>query len=310
MEYSFKDFHWGREVAIRQYLQPRSLAEALAMLAENEGRALAFAGGTDVIPLLRRGDLQAETLVDLTGLPGLEAIESEGEYISLGALVTHSRLCSSPLIREKAGLLAQAAGAMGSPQIRNVATVAGNLVSGQPAADASIPLLALEATVTIASRSGDREVPLRQFFTGQGQTVVDSRREILTKIRFRALGNGRGGAYLRLSPRRALALPILVVAAVVQADRDKRVIEDAAIALGPVAPIPFRALQTEAKLRGAPISQETLDLAAQSAFAEANPRSSLLRGSREYRKEMVKVLVARGLRRALEDAGLDMTEVA
>ena len=113
---------------------------------------------------------------------------------------------------------------------------------------------------------------------------------------------------MRLGMRKALALPILVLATVVTIDPGKKTIKDAAIAIGPVAPTPFRALKTEAKLRGAPISQGSLEMAAQSAFEEANPRSSLLRGSLEYRKEMVKVFVRRGLTRALTEAGAVLTE--
>jgi aerobic carbon-monoxide dehydrogenase medium subunit len=305
MEYSLKDFHWGREIGIQRYLQPRSLPEALEMLAENRGKALAIAGGTDVIPLLRRGDLKADVLVDLMGLPQMKGIESDGEFISLGGLVTHAQVCSSSLIREKAGLLAEAAGALGSPQIRNVATIAGNLISGQPAADTAISLFALNAKVMIASQGGEREVPLNQFFLDQGKTVLDGRREIMTRVRFRGLGKNQGGCYLRLSQRKALALPILVLAAVVTVDPEKKTIQEAALALGPVAPTPFRASRTEVRLRGAAISGETFRMAAQSASEESSPRSSLLRGSAEYRQEMVKVFVHRALGRAVVNAGLD-----
>ncbi len=308
MEHVFRELHWGKEIAIRHYLQPRTPEEALQVLANFDGRAMIVAGGTDVVPLLRRGDLEAEALVDLSRLPDMNSIEAEGDSICLGGMVTHSQICSSPLIREKAGLLAEAAGEIGSPQIRNVATVAGNLVSGQPAADAALPLLALNARVTILSGEGTREVPLTAFFLGQGQTVLDYRREILTRIRFPALKKNQGGCYLRLSPRKALALPILAVAAVLSVEPAKGIIGGAAIALGPVAPVPFRASQAEAGLRGALLSQKTLEKAAQDAFEESRPRSSLLRGSQEYRREMVKVLVRRGLKRAAARAGLPVGE--
>jgi len=308
MEYALKDFHWGREIEIKQYLQPLTAQDALRMLSEHNGRALIIAGGTDVIPMLRQGDLQADTLVDITRLPGMKNIEADGELICLGGLVTHGQVNSSPLIREKAGLLAEAAGAVGSPQIRNVATVAGNLVSSQPAADVTLPLLALNARVTILSKAGEREVPLTQFFLGQGRPALDCSREILTQIRFPALQKNQGGCYLRLSLRKALALPMLVSATVVTADPEKKTIKDAAIAIGPVAPIPFRASQTEAKLRNAPISKESLEMAAQMAFDESSPRSSLLRGSTEYRKAMVKVFIRRGLSRALANTGVAAME--
>ncbi len=303
MEHSFKDLHWGKEIAISDYLQPATAREALDILSEFDGRALIVAGGTDVIPLLRRGDLQADALVDITRLPDMNSIKVEGDWICLGGLVTHGQVCSSPLIREKAALLAEAAGAVGSPQIRNVATIAGNLVSGQPAADAALPLLALDSRVTVLSPKGTREIPLEEFFLGQGRTAVDPRREILTQIRFPALQKNQGGAFLRLSPRKSLSLPILAVASVVTMEPEKKNIREAAIALGPVAPVPFRAGKTEAGLRGAPLTKKTLARAAEDAFDESRPRSSLLRGSVEYRKEMVKVLVTRALSKAAAQAG-------
>jgi CO/xanthine dehydrogenase FAD-binding subunit len=303
MEMMLKDFQWGKEISVQQYHQPLTIPEALDLLSRYDGKARIIAGGTDVIPLLRRGDLRAEALIDITRLPRMNGVEADGESICLGGLVTHAQVCSSALIRERAGFLAEAAAALGSPQIRNVATVAGNLVSGQPAADTSIPLLALNAKVKIVSRAGEREIPLTQFFLGQGQTAIDCSREILTQIRFPALRENQGGCFLRLGMRRALALPILISATAITIDPGKKTIKDAAIAIGPVAPTPFRAFKTEARLRDAPISRESLEMAAQSAFEEANPRSSLLRGSLEYRKEMVKVFVKRGLSRALANAG-------
>jgi carbon-monoxide dehydrogenase medium subunit len=309
MECAFKDFHWGKEISIQQYLQPLTISEALEMLAAHRGKALIIAGGTDVIPLLRRGDLQADALIDITRLPHMNYIEADGESICMGGLVTHAQVCSSALVQERAGLLAEAAGALGSPQIRNVATVAGNLVSGQPAADTSIPLLALNARVKILSQAGEREVPLTQFFLDQGRTALDCGREILTQIRFPALQKNQGGCYLRLSMRKSLALPILAVATVVAIEPEKKTITNAAIALGPVAPTPFRASKTEARLQNAPVSQGSLEMAAQTAVEESNPRSSLLRGSMEYRKAMVKVFIRRGLSRALADAGAAAMEV-
>ncbi len=308
MECAFKDLHWGKEIGIRDYLQPVTLPEALDLLSQFDGRALIVAGGTDVIPLLRRGDLDADALVDITRLPDMNSIKSEGDWICLGGLVTHGQVCSSPLIREKAGLLAEAAGAIGSPQIRNVATVGGNLVSGQPAADAALPLLALDARVTVLSKKGTREVPLQDFFLGHGQTRVDYRREILTQIRFPALGKNQGGSFIRLSPRKSLSLPILAVAATVAIEPEKKTIREAAIAIGPVAPVPFRARKAEAGLRGASLTRETLERAARDAFDESQPRTSLLRGSMEYRREMVKVLVTRGLSMASARAGLRVAE--
>ena len=305
MEVAFKELHWSRDILVKEYLLPGSLPEALDMLDHFKGRARIIAGGTDVIPELRRRDLQVQALVDISRLPGLNAIEKDGRHIILGGLVTHGQVASSPLIREKAGLLADGA-AVGSPQIRNIATVAGNLVSGRPAADTSIPLLALEASVTIASKKGERVVPLTEFFVSVGETVLDPSREVLTQIRFQGLQPDQGGCTLRLSKRRALTLPILVVAAVVTVDSTARVFKKAAIALGPVAPTPFRARESEAGLKGAPLSREAIQKAAGLAVQDCLPRDSLLRGSCNYRQEMIPVFIRRSVQRALEQAGFSI----
>jgi carbon-monoxide dehydrogenase medium subunit len=306
MEPAFKELHWRRDIPVKEYLLPGSLPEALDMLERFKGKARVIAGGTDVIPELRRRDLQVKALVDISRIPGMNAIEKNGRHIILGGLVTHGQVAASSLIREKAGLLADGAAAVGSPQIRNIATVAGNLVSGRPAADTSIPLLALEASVTIASKKGERVVPLTEFFVSVGETVLDSSREVLTRIRFQGLRPDQGGCYLRLSKRRALSLPVLVAAAVVTVDSNARVFKKAAIALGPVAPTPFRARASEAGLKGAPLSREAIQKAAGLAVQECFPRDSLLRGSCNYRQEMIVVFIRRSVQQALEQAGFSV----
>jgi CO/xanthine dehydrogenase FAD-binding subunit len=303
MPQAFKELHWRRDISLKQYLVPETLPQALQMLADYQGRARIIAGGTDVMVGLRRRDYDVEALVDISRIPGMGGIDLHGESITLGGLVTHAQSAASALIREKAGPLASGCASVGSPQIRTIATVAGNLVSGQPAADAAIPLLALDAQVTIASTNGERVVRLSDFFLDVGKTVVDPSREILTRIEFKPLGSNQGGSYLRLSKRRALSLPMLVCAVVVTVDDSKRVIIEAAIALGPVAPTPFRSKRIEDAIKGKPATLQTLQEAAENASAYCSPRDSLLRGSCDYRQEMVKVLVKRGLRSALGQAG-------
>jgi carbon-monoxide dehydrogenase medium subunit len=300
----FNDLHWRKEIPIKDYLQPKTLEEALEILAKNQGRAQVVAGGTDVVPQLRKRELQVDVLVDITRISGMESIRVEGDTICIGALVTHAQVCSSQLLRERALVLTEGAGALGSPQIRNIATVAGNLISGQPGADTSIPLLALNARVKILSEKGEREVLLTEFFLDQGRTAIDSRKEILTQIRFPALQENQGGCYLRLSKRKALSLPILALATVVDIDPQNKMFKDVTLAIGPVAPIPFRATGAEAMLRGASISKKTIEVAAEKASLESSPRSSFLRGSSDYRKEMVRVLVRRSLTQALTRIGV------
>jgi CO/xanthine dehydrogenase FAD-binding subunit len=302
----FKELHWSNDISVEAYHLPESLLEALELLESFPGKARVIAGGTDIVPELRRRDIEAEVLVDISRLVGLNTITQVGEEIRLGALVTHAQVAASPLIREKAGLLADGAAAVGSPQIRNIATVAGNLISARPAADTSIPLLALQASVTLASKAGERMVPLTDFFLSVGKTVLDGSREILTSIRFKALEEHQGGGYLRLSKRKALTLPMLVAASVVKVDPEKKRFVEAIVALGPVAPIPYRARPTEARLKDAPLTRKALREAAGATISECRPRDSLLRGSCDYRQEMIQVLIRRSVQKALDQTGFSL----
>ena len=303
MPVAFTELHWARHIEVADYLQPASVQEALDMLQEHQGDAWIIAGGTDVIVQLRQRKKKASVLVDITSIPGLNQIGQEDGNIVIGGAVTHAQAAASELIRSKAGLLAQGCSSVGSPQIRNVATLAGNLVNGQPAADASIPLLALDAEVTIASYKGERKVPLSQFFLDLGKTALDPRRELLTRISFAEPGPNSGGAYQRLAKRKALALPMLVCAVRLQVDPAEKVFSQAAIAVGPVAPTPFRERDIEKRLIGEPVSRETIENAVCDLSDACSPRDSLLRGSCDYRQEMVKVLVRRAIIQALAQAG-------
>jgi len=286
----------------QEHLFPSSVEEALAMLAEREGRARLMAGGTDLVIELTEGRRSTDCLVDITRIPEVAKITVEDGMIVLGANVTHRQASESPLVRERATVLAQACRAVGSLQIRNVGTLGGNVVNAMPAADGSTALLALEAEAEIADGVGRKWMPLPDLFAGPGVSRVDSTREMLTALRFKALGEGRASALERIARRRALALPILICAVVVTLSEGGEDFESACIALGPVAPVPFRASQAEESLRGAPVSLETMARAGEIAMQESHPRTSLLRASREYREEVIKVLVRRGLERAVQRA--------
>jgi aerobic carbon-monoxide dehydrogenase medium subunit len=304
MNCSFNDLHWSKAFSLQAYYLPGSLEEALDLLESHQGKARVVAGGTDIVPGLRRKAEKLEALVDISHLPGLQEIKGVGDTIEMGSLVTHAQAARSPLLREKARLLSEGAGWVGSPQIRNVGTVAGNLVGGQPAGDTSLPLLALDAQVTVAAKTGERQIPLTDFFLSPGKTRLDPSREILTRIRFKGLNKNEGCSYQRLAKRKVLTLPILALAVVVRVNAAQRRIKEAAIAMGPVAPTPLRAARSEGFLRGAEISPEIFKAAAEKAMEEATPRDSCLRGSCDYRREMVGVLVRRGLKKAVEEAGI------
>jgi carbon-monoxide dehydrogenase medium subunit len=306
MSYAFQDLHYSREINVKQYLLPRTLSEALDHLAEHDGNAQVIAGGTDIILHLRHGAETVETLVDISRIPDMGSIREVNGAIVLGGLVTHGQVSHSALINEKAAALSKAAAAIGSPQIRNMATVGGNLVNGHPAADAAMPLLALDASVTIASKNGDRVVPLDEFFLGYGKTAVDPRREILTKIQFPMPKNNQGNSFLRLSKRGALTIGVLILSAAVEADKADSVIETARIALGPVAATPIRASKAEAMLRGAPINNDTLEMAAEAVRGESTPLTDPVWGSAEYKKEMISVFTKRGLKAALNQINISI----
>lgn len=289
-----------KEVPWEEYFLPRTLDEALEILDRYKGAARVLAGGTDVVPLARKGSLAVRAAVDLSRIPGLDGIRLEGETVRLGALVTQTEVARSALLRERATALAEGASKLGSPQIRNVATVVGNVLNAQPGADSTIPLLALDASVTVRSRTGERTVRLGELFTGVGRTTVDSTREIVTEISFPALQEGEASAAVRLAKRKALVLPILTAAVVVRVDQGRKVFTGASIAVGPVATTPLRCKTAEDLLTGGPVGPEPIRKAAAEAARLANPRTSPIRGTTEYRKAMVAVLVERGIEAALE----------
>jgi carbon-monoxide dehydrogenase medium subunit len=284
------------------YEIPTSVEEALAILARYDGQARLIAGGTDLIIELQEAKSGPECLVDVTRIPGLDRIEQEGDRIILGANVTFRQIKESCLVQEQARALAEAAGSVGALQIQTVATLSGNVASALPAADGSIALTALDAEVEIAGPAGKGWRPIGDLFLGPGQSAVDPTRQMITAIRFAALGPGQGSAWERIGRRRALVLPILNCAVSVALNGDGQQVQWARIGLGPVAPVPFRARQAEAFLAGRPATEETFVQAAEIAAGEAHPRTSLLRASKEYRTEVLPVLVRQALERATAQA--------
>jgi carbon-monoxide dehydrogenase medium subunit len=276
--------------------------EALATLASLRGEGRLIAGGTDLVIQLLRGERQVRTLVDISRIPGLIDIREDDSHIIVGAAATHSQIEHSALVRERAPVLAQAVSWIGSPQLRNTGTIGGNVVNAQPAADSSIALLALEAEAQIANLTGRQWVPIDQLFVRPGVSRVDATSEMVTAFRFRAQAPRESSAFQRRARRRAVALPLINVAVRVLLDADGDRVRDAHIAIGPVAPVPFRATEAEATLRNQPATEETIREAAAAASSEAKPRTSLLRAGKEYRRELIKVLTRRALTQAVQEA--------
>lgn len=279
--------------------QPRTVDDALGLAASFGERGHFIAGGTDIVIQMRRGRRNPEHLIDLSGLEGLDTIETTTEGFRLGAMVTHKAIERHPPFRADLGMLAEAAHMVGGHQVRNVATVGGNIANASPAADVVVPLVALDAAVTLRSTGGSRQVPLGDFLVGPGKT---GRRadEMLSAIRFAKLPQGSGSAFLKSGRRKAMEISVVCVAACLT-------VRDAAlsrvrIALGAVGPTALRACAAEAMLEGQAADRGLIGRAALCAAAECAPVSDV-RASAEYRRLLVEVLVARALERCVERAG-------
>lgn len=280
------------------YLVASSVEDALGKLAQLGDSGRLIAGGTDLVLQAQRGQCPARAVVDLTRIPGLSEIREQDGYVVIGAAATHAEIAASPLIRTSAPLLAQACASIGGPQIRNVGTLAGNVVNALPAADGAVALFALNAQVEIATLPGPAWVPIAELYRGVGECTLDPCAEMVTAIRFHSLDAYAGCAFQRLARRRVLALPIVNAAVVVRVDEGT--VSDARIAVGPVAPTPFRAAAAERVLIGSAPTAALVAQAAKLAARDAQPRSSLLRGTATYRTAMVEVLVRRALTTSLD----------
>lgn len=286
----------------RFYEAPTTLQQALELKAQHGANARIVAGGTDLLLEIERGTRLAPDgrpigLIDLTHVPGLAGIEEAGGWLQLGPLVTHNQCVASPLMVAKGFPLARACWEVGAPQIRNRGTVAGNLITASPANDAIVPLRALDATVTVQSAArGPRIVPLADFITGVRRVdLADD--EVLTRISLRALSPADRGTFIKLGLRRAQAISLVSVAAVLtlagcQPDAP---VTAAAISLGAVAPTVVRAEAAELSLIGQPLTPQAIAAAARLALDAAAPIDDV-RASAAYRRQMVETLVARALR--------------
>jgi CO/xanthine dehydrogenase FAD-binding subunit len=275
-----------------QYLAPKTLDEALELLAEYGDRAVVLAGGTDVGVDLNLGKSNPDVLVYIGHLSELNYIKEEGGALRIGALATHADIASSPLVMEKAGVLAEAAATIGGPAIRNAGTVGGNIVNASPASDAATPLLAMGASVKLVSAKGERTLPLADFFVGPGWTAI-APGELVAEISIPLTAAPSAGKFLKLGNRKAMICALVNTAAVVSFAEGGGV-QDVRIALGSVAPTPVRAYQAEAELQGKSLTPDLIAKAGTLAAEAASPIDDA-RASAWYRKEMVKVLVERAL---------------
>lgn len=291
------------------YHTPTSIPEALTLLHDYGEQALIVAGGTDLLLDLQFGNHPpVEALVDVTRIDGLNTIRAEGDWVVLGAAVTHTQIEQSALIREHGAALVESCSVVGGPQVRNVATIGGNVAHALPAADGTIGLLALDADAQVCTLTEGGEVvyawqPLLSVFAGPGRNTL-GHHQMLAAFRFPRLRPRQASAFDRIMRPQGVALPILGVAAKVTLDAALRRVSEAAIAIGPAGPIPFRAMEAEAMLVAAPRFDEgVVEAAIVAAQAQAQLRTSKHRASKEYRHEMVAVLLRRVLGMAVARAG-------
>jgi len=279
-----------------EYLEPTTLSECAQRLAEHKGKARLLAGGTDLIIQMEQRKRQPEVVIYVMRIPELSGIRVAADgSVRIGATTTLREIETSPVIREKFPVLSYAASTVGSVQIRNLATIGGNVCNASPAGDTLPALLVLGAQARIQSVNGERVVPLEEVFTGPGQTCLTPE-ELLVEIALPAEAASLSALYYKQCVRQAMDIAVVGVGIAVK--RRNGTCEDVRIALGAVAPKPFRAKTAEDVVRGAKINAQLIQQAAEKARAESRPIDDV-RGSAAFRKEMVRRLVRRGLNNLL-----------
>ena len=285
-----------------EYFSAANVSEVLEKLAEYGEHAKIIAGGTDLLLEIEREIREdIDVLIDITRIPNLDRIVVDGnDVVHLGPLVTHSHCVASKIISNNALPLAQATLEIGAPQIRNRGTIAGNLITASPANDTITPLIALDAEVVLKSRSGERVIFLKDFYTGVRRTVMKPG-EMLVEIRFPSMRENQRGMFIKLGLRRAQAISLVNVTSVLTFEKGSkdslydRIISNAVITLGAVAPTIIHAINAEDYLVGRVLDNDTVETAAKLAQNSATPIDDV-RSSRDYRYEMVRVGVLRSLR--------------
>ena len=288
----------------KNYVNAVSINDALKVLNEKGNKARIVAGSTDLMLEIERGQWpQVDTLIDVSRVSVDKDVYTDNDdYIHISPVTTHNQCLNSRIIREKAPLLAQAIWQIGSPQIRNRGTVAGNLATASPANDTIAPLMALKAVITLSSvSSGHRDVELKDFYTGVRRTVIKPD-EMITDIKYKAQKNNQRGVFLKYALRNAQAISVVNLALLFTIEGNK--IIGAVITMGSVAPTIIHAKDTEAYLKDKNIDQEMIEDVAEKISVEAKPIDDI-RGSAKFRTAMVKALAKKGLELIYQDAKYD-----
>ena len=280
-----------------EYHTPASVAEALQLLRSLPDAKL-LAGGHSLLPMMKLRLTSPAHLIDLGRIKDLRYIKEAGSSLAIGALTTHWTIASSPVVTQKAPVLAECARSIGDVQVRNVGTIGGSLVHADPAADYPAAVLALEAEFTAEGPGGRRTIAAREFFTGIFTTALRPD-EILVELKVPALPPRTGSAYLKF-PHPASGFAVVGVAAVVTVDGRGRC-EQARIGITGVGPFAYRPRRTEDALRGAALDDKTIAAAAETAADGIDPNEDIF-ASAEYRRHLATVFTKRAIRTALERA--------
>lgn len=278
------------------YSCPSSLGEALEILKDYGERACIIAGGTDLVVAIKKGQLGAELLVDISRIRDLRFISEEGNQIRVGPLITHGEVASSGVIKEGASALGRAAHSVGSPQIRNIGTIGGNIVNASPAADTIPALVVLGAQLVLRRKGGQRTLPIPDFYLSPYRTVIGPE-ELLTEISFPKLDDGWSSSFIKVARRKALAISRINIAVLAKMDEAKA--QEVRISVGSSTPTPCRMEKAEAVLRDAVPSVEVIEDAALAVAEEMVARSGV-RSSTEYKRPAVQGLAERALKEVFE----------
>lgn len=280
-----------------RYFEVETVAEAVEVLAKEGQGAFPLAGGTDLLVRMKLEHLAPAALVNLKRIEGLGGIEREPEGgIRIGSLVSISAIEHSPLVFASHRALVEAAGVLGSPPIRNLGTLGGNIGRASPASDMAPSLIVLRARVRTEGPQGDREVEIGEFFKGPGATVLLSG-EIITSFLLPVMAPGSGASYERLGRREGMDCALVGAAAFIALSEKDGGVMDARVALASVAPVPLRVTKAEEVLLSGSLTEERMQEAARAAASDCLPISDM-RASGSYRTEMVRILTYRALARA------------
>ena len=284
-----------------EYLEPRTVAEACALLKQHGGEAKVFAGGAHLTILMKQGLLAPKALVNIKKIAELKGIRYDAtEGLTVGALVTHREIETSPLVKEKFPVLSEAEREVANIRVRNMGTVGGNLASGEPLTDLSQIFIALDGTARIAGPSGQRTIPIEELFLDFYTTCL-AEDEILTQVVLPPLPPRSGIEYVRFSSSSVVDKPSAGVAVRLTLDNGGEKIETARIVLGCVGATPVRAHKAEALITGKKLTPELAEEAGSTGSQECSPTGDL-RGSEHYKRAIVRTLVKRAAGKAYERA--------